>query len=54
MNIKKIKDIFKRDREVSLYNLSLETGESEADLKYNLLEVTILQHFRNVHPLRIV
>ena len=36
MNLKVIKDIFKRDREVSLKNLSLETGEVESDLKYIL------------------
>ena len=36
LNIKTIKNIFKRDREVSLYNLSLETGEPEDDLKYIL------------------
>lgn len=38
MNIKKIRDIFKRDREVSLHDLSLETGESEDDLKYILAD----------------
>lgn len=38
MNIKKIRDIFKRDREVSLHNLSLETGEVEDDLKYILAD----------------
>ncbi len=38
MNIKKIRDIFKRDREVSLKNLSLETGEIEDDLKYILAD----------------
>ncbi|MCK5201713.1 MAG: hypothetical protein KAR21_25340 [Spirochaetales bacterium] len=36
MNIKKVRDIFKRDREVSLHDLSLETGEVEDDLKYIL------------------
>ena len=38
MNIKKIRDIFKRDREVSLHQLSIETGESEDDLKYILAD----------------
>jgi len=38
LNIKQIRDIFKRDREVSLHDLSLETGETESDLKYILDE----------------
>ncbi len=38
MNIKKIRDIFKRDREVSLHDLSLETGELETDLEYVLAD----------------
>lgn len=36
MNIKKVRDILKRDREVSLHDLSLETGESMEDIKYIL------------------
>ncbi len=36
MNIRKVRDILKRGHEVSLKNLSLETGESEEELKYIL------------------
>lgn len=36
MDIKKVRDILKRDREVSLHDLALETGESVEDIKYIL------------------
>ena len=38
LNIKKVRDILKRDREVSLHHLALETGEVEADLEYILAD----------------
>ncbi len=51
MNIKKIRDIFKRDREVSLSNLALETGEVEDDLKYILADWEARERIKIVEEL---
>jgi len=38
VNIKKLRDIIKRDREISLSHLSRESGETAEDIEYILKE----------------
>ncbi len=38
MNIKLVRDVLKRNHEVSLQELSVETGEKKGDLEYILIE----------------
>ena len=51
MNIKKIRDIFRRDREVSLHDLSIETGEVEDNLKYILADWEARERIKIVEEL---